>query len=115
MQVDQAKVEVVAKLHPPFSVKGVQSFLGHVGFYRRFIKDFYKVANPLCKFLEKESTFNFDEACLKAFLFLKEKLVLVSRPDFSSHAGTYYKPPAGKPTRNPEQQVMGLRLETKQE
>ncbi|KAH0761699.1 hypothetical protein KY290_017772 [Solanum tuberosum] len=39
----------------------------------------------------------------------------VSRPDFSSHDGTYYNPPVGKPTRNPEQQVMGLRVETKQE
>ncbi|KAH0781880.1 hypothetical protein KY290_001478 [Solanum tuberosum] len=38
----------------------------------------------------------------------------MSRPDFSSHDGTYYNPPVGKPTRNPEQQVMGLRVETKQ-
>ncbi|KAH0714073.1 hypothetical protein KY284_006978 [Solanum tuberosum] len=39
----------------------------------------------------------------------------VSRPDSSSHDGTYYNPPVGKPTRNPEQQVIGLRVETKQE
>ena len=39
----------------------------------------------------------------------------MSRPDFSSHDDTYYNPPVGKPTRNPEQQVMGLRVETKQE
>lgn len=34
MQVDQARVNVIAKLPPPISVKGVWSFLGHVGFYK---------------------------------------------------------------------------------
>ncbi|XP_015162811.1 uncharacterized mitochondrial protein AtMg00860-like [Solanum tuberosum] len=86
MQVDQAKVEVTAKLPPPILVKGVRSFLGYAGFYKRFIKDFSKVAYPLCKLLEKESTFNFDEAFLNAFLFLKEKLVsapIIVPPDWS--------------------------------
>ncbi|WMV45549.1 hypothetical protein MTR67_038934 [Solanum verrucosum] len=75
MQVDQAKVEVIAKQPPPISVKGVQKFLGHTCFYRVFIKDFSKVAYSLCKLLEKESTFNFDEIFLKSFLCLKEKQV----------------------------------------
>ncbi|XP_059306518.1 uncharacterized protein LOC132057960 [Lycium ferocissimum] len=74
LEVDQAKIEVVVKLPPPISVKGVRSFLGHAGFYRRFIKDFSKIANPLCKLLEKESKFVFDDACLKAFEGLKERL-----------------------------------------
>lgn len=56
IQVDLAKVEVINKLPPPILVKEVRSFLGHAGSYRRFIKDFSKVAYPLCKFLEKEST-----------------------------------------------------------
>ncbi|WMV58669.1 hypothetical protein MTR67_052054 [Solanum verrucosum] len=77
MQVDQTKIEVIAKLPPTISVKGVWSFLSHAFFYRRFIKDFSEVAHPLCKLLEKESTFNFYEACLKVFLCLKEKLVSV--------------------------------------
>ena len=51
--VDRAKVEVIEQLPPPISVKGVRSFLGHAGFYRRFIKDFSKILHPLCKFLEK--------------------------------------------------------------
>ena len=65
IEVDRAKVEVIKRLPPPIFVKGVRSFLGHAGFYRRFIKDFSKIAHPLCKLLEKECKFCFDESCLK--------------------------------------------------
>ncbi|KAL5574146.1 hypothetical protein UlMin_023743 [Ulmus minor] len=74
LEVDKAKVETIEKLPPPVSVKGIRSFLGHAGFYRRFIKDFSKVAKPLCNLLEKDRKFDFDEGCLKAFLELKQKL-----------------------------------------
>ena len=63
---------------PPISIKGVRCFLGHTGFYRRFVKDFLKVAHPLWKLLEKECRFYFDESCLKAFGDLKVKLVFAS-------------------------------------
>ena len=76
IEVDRAKVEVIEKLPPPISIKGVRSFLGHAGFYRRFIKDFSKIAHPLCKLLEKEYKFDFDDACLRAFDELKETVVL---------------------------------------
>ncbi|KAL5570156.1 hypothetical protein UlMin_026731 [Ulmus minor] len=76
LEVDKAKVETIEKLPPPVSVKGIRSFLGHTGFYRRFIKDFSKVAKPLCNLLEKDRKFDFDESCLKAFLELKQKLSL---------------------------------------
>ncbi|MCI07071.1 hypothetical protein A2U01_0028134, partial [Trifolium medium] len=46
IEVDKAKVEVIEKLPPPVNVKGIRSFLGYVGFYRRFIKDFSKIAKP---------------------------------------------------------------------
>ncbi|XP_070032196.1 uncharacterized mitochondrial protein AtMg00860-like [Nicotiana tomentosiformis] len=86
IEVDKAKVEAVEKLSPPISVKGVRSFLGHAGFYRRFIKDFSKIATPLCRLLEKDITFNFDDACLKAFEELKKHLVaspIIVAPDWS--------------------------------
>lgn len=75
IEVDRAKIEVIENLPPPISVKGVQSFLGYAGFYRRFIKDFSKIANPMCKLLEKETKFIFEDECNKAFDCLKEKLV----------------------------------------
>ena len=40
IEVDRAKIEAIKKLPPPSSVKGIIIFLGHAGFYRRFIKDF---------------------------------------------------------------------------
>ena len=47
IEVDKAKIEIIEKLPPPSSVKGIRSFLGQAGFYRRFIKDFSKIAKPL--------------------------------------------------------------------
>jgi hypothetical protein len=45
--VDKAKVETVEQLPPPTDVKSLRSFLGHAGFYRRFIKEFSKITKPL--------------------------------------------------------------------
>ncbi|KAI5323819.1 hypothetical protein L3X38_032892 [Prunus dulcis] len=78
IEVDKAKIDVIAKLPPPTSVKGVRSFLGHAGFYRRFIKDFAKISRPLCTLLAKDTPFNFDKACLEAFN--KLKALLTSAP-----------------------------------
>jgi len=75
IEVDQAKIEVIEKLPPPVNVKGVRSFLGHAGFYRRFIKDFSKISKPLCNLLVKENDFNFDDEWLNAFYLIKTKLV----------------------------------------
>jgi hypothetical protein len=75
IEVDQAKIEVIKELPPPVNVKGVRSFLGHAGFYRRFIKDFSKIAKPLSNLLIKENEFKFDNDCVNAFNVIKEKLV----------------------------------------
>ncbi|PNX96063.1 hypothetical protein L195_g019264 [Trifolium pratense] len=76
IEVDQAKIEVIKDLPPPLNVKGVRSFLGHAGFYHRFIKDFSKISKPLSSLLVKDVSFNFDNDCLNAFNILKEKLVI---------------------------------------
>ena len=78
LEVDRAKIATIEKLPPPVSVKGVRSFLGHAGFYRRFIKDFSKITKPLCGLLEKDTKFVFTDECMKAFTILKEKLSTAS-------------------------------------
>ncbi|GJX23030.1 reverse transcriptase domain-containing protein, partial [Tanacetum coccineum] len=74
IEVDRAKVDVIAKLPHPTTVKGVRSFLGHAGFYRRFIQDFSKIARPMTHLLEKETPFVFSKDCIDAFETLKKKL-----------------------------------------
>ncbi|GJU26729.1 reverse transcriptase domain-containing protein [Tanacetum coccineum] len=74
IEVDKAKIDVISKLPHPTTVKGIQSFLGHAGFYRRFIKDFSKISRPMTHLLEKNTPFNFSEDCILAFQTLKKKL-----------------------------------------
>ena len=75
LEVDQSKVSIIKTLAPPITVKGIRSFLGHAGFYRRFIRDFSKIARPLCRLLEKDTKFNFDDSCQAAFEEIKSRLV----------------------------------------
>nr|GFA30244.1 reverse transcriptase domain-containing protein [Tanacetum cinerariifolium] len=74
IEVDRAKVDVIAKLPHPTTVKCVRSFLGHAGFYRRFIYDFSKIARPMTHLLEREIPFVFSKECIDAFDTLKKKL-----------------------------------------
>nr|GEV36871.1 reverse transcriptase domain-containing protein [Tanacetum cinerariifolium] len=74
IEIDKAKVDVIAKLPHPITVKGVRSFLGHVGFYRRFIQDFLKIARPMTRLLEKDTPFIFSKECIEAFQSFKKKL-----------------------------------------
>ena len=76
LEVDQDKIYVIKTLMPPTIVKGIRSFLGHAGFYRRFIKDFSMIAKPLRKLLEKDAKFDFDDACKSAFDEIKARLII---------------------------------------
>ncbi|GJU53278.1 reverse transcriptase domain-containing protein [Tanacetum coccineum] len=64
--------DVIAKLPHPTTVKGIRSFLGHAGFYRRFIQDFSKIARPMTHLLEKETPFIFSKECIEAFETLND-------------------------------------------
>nr|GEY57237.1 reverse transcriptase domain-containing protein [Tanacetum cinerariifolium] len=74
IKVDKAKVDVISKLPHPTTVKGIRSFLGHASFYRRFIKDFSKIAKPMTRLLEKDTPFIFSQECVDVFQTLKRKL-----------------------------------------
>ncbi|RVW37787.1 Retrovirus-related Pol polyprotein from transposon 17.6 [Vitis vinifera] len=55
IEVDKAKVGTYCQIVTPTTVKGVRQFLGHAGFYRRFIKDFSNLSKPLCELLAKDA------------------------------------------------------------
>ena len=81
LAVDKAKVDIIQSLPYPQTVREVRSFLGNVGFYRRFIKDFSKTASSLCDLLVKDASFDFNEDCMKGFdKFDKLKMKLTTTP-----------------------------------
>ena len=86
LEVDQEKVSIIRNLMPLTIVKGIRSFLGHAGFYRRFIRDFPKIARPLCRLLEKDTKFYFNESCQNSFEEIKSRLVeapIMVKPDWN--------------------------------
>nr|GEX00802.1 reverse transcriptase domain-containing protein [Tanacetum cinerariifolium] len=85
IEVDKAKVDVIAKLPHLTTVKGIRSFLGHVDFYRRFIQYFSKIDQPMTRLLEKDTPFFFSKECVEVFQTLKKKLTeapIVVTPDW---------------------------------
>jgi hypothetical protein len=74
IEVDKAKVDLISNLLPPRTTKEIHSFLGHARFYKRFIKDFSKIARPLCSLLAKDAPFDFNEKYHAAFESLKKTL-----------------------------------------
>ncbi|KAM1006505.1 hypothetical protein ACFX2A_003249 [Malus domestica] len=84
IEVDKSKVDLVRHLPSPTSVRKVRYFLRHAGFYRRFIKDFSKLAQPLCRLLQNDASFDFNEACEETFKHLKTLLTsapIITPPD----------------------------------
>ena len=86
IEFDKDKVEVIDNLPPPMIVKGIRSFLGHASFYRRFIPDFSKIAQPLTELLANDIPFVFSDDCLAAFEKLKMTLIstlVIQPPDWN--------------------------------
>ncbi|GKC72048.1 reverse transcriptase domain-containing protein, partial [Tanacetum coccineum] len=86
IEVDKEKIESISKLPYPITINAICSFLGHVGFYRRFIKDFSHIARPLTQLLVKDAPFIFSEECIQAFDKLKQELTqapIMIKPDWS--------------------------------
>ena len=86
IEVDKDKIKVIEQLPPSMNVKGICSFLGHVGFYRCFIKDFSQISRPLTNLLAMDAPFEFTDECLNAFHTLKNALIsapITQPPDHS--------------------------------
>lgn len=85
IEVDKAKIEVMVQLQPLRNVKDVIIFMGRAGFYRRFIKDFSKLARPMTRILCKKTEFDFDEERLKDLQLIKVALtssLIVQAPNW---------------------------------
>lgn len=83
---DPAKIECVSKFPQPKNSKDIKSFLGLVGYYRKFIQDFAKIAKPLTKLLKKDEKFIWDNECSISFQTLKQSIIsppVLQYPDFS--------------------------------
>ena len=73
--MDPDKIKAIVERKAPTNVKQLQQFLGLCGYYRKFIKDFAKIAAPLYQLLKKNEIWNWKDNCQQAFELLKEKLV----------------------------------------
>jgi hypothetical protein len=74
IQVDPSKIQVIKNLPTPKTQTDIRSFLGHAGYYRRFIKNFSKIASPLFVLLMKNTEFNWTNQCEEAFRTLKHQV-----------------------------------------
>jgi hypothetical protein len=74
MRVDLEKIYVITQIKIPSSQNEFRSFLGHAGYYRRFIPNFTSLATLLFKLLSKEAKFKWDDECQISFEILKQKL-----------------------------------------
>ena len=86
IEVGKAKVNIIQSLPYPKTVREVRSFLGHAGFYRRFIEGFSKIIVCLYRLVQKDMDFNFNEKYKKAFDELKNRLVsapIIQPPNWS--------------------------------
>jgi hypothetical protein len=90
--VDPSKVKDVLNWMPPTNASEIRSFLGLAGYYRRFIKDFSKIAKPMTRLLEKNKDFNWTEECQVSFEELKKRLTsapVLTLPDITKKFDIY--------------------------
>jgi hypothetical protein len=90
--VDPSKVQEVLDWKSPKSVTQIRSFLGLVGYYRRFIPNFSKIAKPMTQLLEKEAMFKWSPQYEEAFLTLKKLLTIapvLAEPDIEKSFDVY--------------------------
>jgi hypothetical protein len=90
--VDPAKVTAIVDWKVPSTVSEVWSFLGLVGYYRRFIEGFSKIAKPITSLLEKGKEFKWTEECQESFNQLRSKLMaapVLVMPDLQKNFDIY--------------------------
>jgi thymidylate kinase len=83
---DPRLVEAIASRRAPTNAKGVASFLGLTGYYRRFVKDYSKIAEPLTRLLSPKVKFTWGPGQQEAFSTLKDRLItypILRQPDFT--------------------------------
>ena len=86
MSADPAKTQVIEQWPPPTNVTEVRRFLGLASYYRRYIKGFATIAEPLHKLTNKGVSFNWTTTCQSAFDNLKQHLLsppILKPPNFS--------------------------------
>ena len=67
VQVDPKKVEAVSNWPRPTNVTEIRSFLGMTGYYKRFVKDFFRISTPLTRLIRKQVKFEWDGTCEQSF------------------------------------------------
>jgi hypothetical protein len=90
--VDPGKIRDVLNWKPPTTVSEIWSFLGLVGYYRRFIEGFSKIVKPLTSLLEKDKKFEWSEACQNSFDELRKRLTtapVLAMPDIHKSFDIY--------------------------
>jgi hypothetical protein len=90
--VDPGKVRDVLDWKPPKSVHQVRSFLGFVGYYRRFIPIFSKISKPITELLKKDTKYVWSKDCDEAFQKLKKLLTtspVLAQPDIAKPFDDY--------------------------
>ena len=92
VSVDPKKITSILEWKTPANVKNIREFLGLAGYYRKFVKDFSKIAKPMTQLLKKEKKFEWSPECEKSFQELKSRLTsapILIMPDINKDFEVY--------------------------